>query len=504
LNFAFGENLQAYHTRLDSPDNLSLASVKHHGLYALSLARYFGGIDLSKLKEAMPDDVFFDLLGATMVTYRQSWVIPGAMLVTLALLYVIVLNLHRSHIKIGRVIRALAASVAILLIPAIVLTIVQWSLSALLAEPRILGDSPSNAFLLCGFGLLGFSAAAQVFIWCRRKFDVLEIVLAGLVIVDALNLLLAFLLPAGSYLLFWPLLLVTCGVMATASRGPASKPGHLSLACLPGICVAVLLFAPLIYLLYVFLTLQIITVAAFGILIGLFFLIAFPWANIAIPTVAWRVPIVSLLVAAVAAFGIGIRRSHYSIRYPQRDTLLYSIDEDNHTAVWLSYDQSPDKWTGQFLSHGANRFQPMPQYLGGLDGRVLSASATVLDLPPPIVEITEDKTDHALRTIRLRIRSQRNASALRLTFIGDVNVLSMTFGDRKISPDRYPNPLRLNLLGIGPAGADVQLVIKATNRVSFWLVDQSFGLPSDTPLRPADVVAVSGSDMILVCRKYTL
>ena len=61
LNFAFGENFEAYHTRLDSPENLSLASLQHQGSYALGLTAHFGQIDLKHLKAA-GDDVFFDWL----------------------------------------------------------------------------------------------------------------------------------------------------------------------------------------------------------------------------------------------------------------------------------------------------------------------------------------------------------------------------------------------------------------------------------------------------------
>lgn len=41
LNFAFGENLQSYHSRLDTSGNLSPASLQHHGEHMLALAREF-------------------------------------------------------------------------------------------------------------------------------------------------------------------------------------------------------------------------------------------------------------------------------------------------------------------------------------------------------------------------------------------------------------------------------------------------------------------------------
>ena len=83
LNFAFGEGLEAYHSPLDTPDHLSLASLQHHGSYGLALTRYFGQLDLAALRNSDGDDVFFDWFGSRLVAYRQRWVLPGQIFVTL-------------------------------------------------------------------------------------------------------------------------------------------------------------------------------------------------------------------------------------------------------------------------------------------------------------------------------------------------------------------------------------------------------------------------------------
>ena len=49
LNFAFGENLEAYHSALDTAESLSPASLQHHGANALSLTRALGQMDLALL-----------------------------------------------------------------------------------------------------------------------------------------------------------------------------------------------------------------------------------------------------------------------------------------------------------------------------------------------------------------------------------------------------------------------------------------------------------------------
>lgn len=77
LNFAFGEGLEAYHSPLDTPDHLSLASLQHHGSYGLALARHFGQLDLAALRNSQGDDVFFDWFGSRLVHTASTGCFPG-------------------------------------------------------------------------------------------------------------------------------------------------------------------------------------------------------------------------------------------------------------------------------------------------------------------------------------------------------------------------------------------------------------------------------------------
>ena len=71
LNFAYAERFTHYHTMLDSAEEIDERSLQHHGSYALSLARRFGGLDLNELKEQ--DAVYFNFFGPAFVRYPVSW-----------------------------------------------------------------------------------------------------------------------------------------------------------------------------------------------------------------------------------------------------------------------------------------------------------------------------------------------------------------------------------------------------------------------------------------------
>lgn len=500
LNFAFGENLEAYHTQLDTPENLSLASLQHQGSYALSLTAQFGQMSLKNLKTSQ-DDIFFNWLGGSMMTYSQSWVLPGELLATVLLICIIALNVRRSKVKFTRIMLSLPAPMAILFSIPAAMAAAQWLISRILAGHMIASDSSANSWLLAGLVLLGICTGGFLFAVFRKRYSLLEISLSGLILLDILSWAVALLLPAGSYLLFWPLLLATLGLLAITLGNNVERSGMQCLAGLASVAVSVVIFAPVIYLLYVFLTLQLITVAAIGLLIGLFFTVAVPHLNIALPRGGWH--LLFLLACALAAVGVGASSSHYSAQHPRRDSVLYSMNTDIHRAAWISYDKSLDPWATQFFSGNAES-RPMPDYLSGWQGQVLSASASPIDLPPPIAEIKADENDGDTHKIKINVRSQRNASLLRMAFAPDVQLISIKIGERKISPVQPSSPMNIYLLGMDANGADLELVAKAPGKISFWLTDQSPGLPMKTGPRPNDVIAGGPSDVTYVCRKYSI
>lgn len=382
------------------------------------------------------------------------------------------------------------------------LAAVQWSLSWLLAGRIIAGDSPANSYLLAGLVLLGFCTAGILFVKFRKRFNLLELSISGLIMVAILSWPLSLLLPGGSYVLFWPLLLTTLGLAVTTFTNRATQPGAQAVGSIAGTAVMILLFVPLIYLLYIFLTLQLITIVAIGFLLGLFFVIASPFLNIAISHRRWYITILLVFVGACASFGIAATQSHSSAQYPRRDTMLYSMNADNRRAVWISYDRSLDPWMEQFFPNGKPETHPMPQYLAGSDRPVLSAPASPLELDPPIAEIQTDEKEGDIRKIRMNVRSQRNARVLRLAFLKDVQILSIKIGTREISVGQNSAPASITLLGMGHQGADLELAIRASDKISFWLTDQSSGFPLPIKQRPADITAGGGSDTTLICRKY--
>ena len=274
------------------------------------------------------------------------------------------------------------------------------------------------------------------------------------------------------------------------------------LSTLPGTVIAVLLFAPVAYLLYTFLTLNLLSVAAAGLLLGVFFCACLPLINVAAPQRPWRAVVLPLIGAGIC-IGVGIVQSHRSALHPRRDTLLYSLNADNHIPVWISYDDTLDAFTSRVFGNQTATRKPMPDFLAGSQRPVLSGPAPAVDLPPPISEIKTDDQSGDTHTIRMNVRSQRDAHLILIRFDPSVQPVSVKISGRNLTPRPNSTGLTLLLHGMDAQGADLELALKAPSGISFWISDYSVGLPT-TQRRGSDVIAAQGSDETLVVRKYTL
>ncbi len=504
LNFAFGEGLEAYHSPLDTSDHLSLASLQHHGSYGLALTRYFGQVDLAALRNSRDDDVFFDWFGSRLVTYCQRWVLRGQIFVTLLFAVALVLAFRRPEFSKRQFFLALLTCFAILILLVAAVAGVWWLISFILAGRRIIGDCPSNLFLLSALMLFGACMGMLLLGFFRRRLGGQELSLAALSLWFILSWLLALKISSGSYLLFWPMLL---GLLGNAASNLVKKSTtHPStthwIRNLPAVVAAILLFAPVIYLVYIFLTLQMISAVASALLLGLFLLISLPTLGASsVASRRWGSGL--LAVAAVVCLGCGVALSGYSSEHPRPDSIVYSLNADDNSAVWISYDRKPDEWTRQFFGDNKPAPHPLPNYLAGLPRPLISAGTPALPLLPPLIENVEHKQEGGLHRLKLRLRSQRKAETLYLRFPDDVQPIAAKVAGRDVAVHKG-NRLALTLYAMGDEGVELELTVRAPSALSFWVMDRSYGLPVNTQPRPSNIIGVDGSDATYVCRKYVL
>ncbi|MBZ5506401.1 MAG: M20/M25/M40 family metallo-hydrolase [Acidobacteriia bacterium] len=506
LNFAFGAGFDAYHSRLDTLNNLSLASLQHHGSYALPLTRHFAELDLTRFQQSTADDIFFNPVGSIFIGYSENWVIPEQIAATILLVFAVAFALARRELKVRKLLLALLPGLLLLVIVPLALGGTWRLLSYILKNTLIVADSPSNAFLLIGLLFEGAAISCLVYIFFAKRFSVRELAFGALIFLSCLSWALALALPAGSYLLFWPFLLMTLGIFVIELQKKGDGATAKFVASLASLAAAVLFLTPLIYQLYVFLTLQTIVVIAAGTLISIFFLIAAPAMQVLVPpSERWaRTLVILLFLCSLACTFSGIQLSHYTGQHPRRDSIFYGLNADDHTAIWMTSDQSVDQWTGQFFPLDARSRGPMPACFTGYLPTVFTSPAPASDLAPPIAEARSNDRDGDARKLHLIVRSVRGAYAIHLAFADDIKVSGLTVNGRDIAPTSQSDHLELALYGMRDKEVDLRFQLLAPSGISFQLADESVGLPASAPFRPLEFVADFESDTSFVCRKYVL
>jgi hypothetical protein len=488
LNFAYAEQLTHYHTALDSPAEMDERSLQHHGSYALALTRRFADLDARSLKGE--DAVFFNLFGPVLVRYPVAATMPLTAILVAAFASVLIVGLRRRRLSISGL---AAGGFALLLAGAVagVLAAAMWRAARALHTgfESLPWQTPYQIELYeLGFVFLTLGATAGIYTLLFRSWGDAEL-LGGALVWWALALVLTtVLLPAGSYLFAWPFLCALIGLAYLVLRRSAETTGRAgsfvsALCAAPGFA----LLAPIVYLFATMMGLGFV-----GLLMSLVVLalgLAIPLLRIPAGGRRWLLPatttLVGLLFVAWAVASAGFDARHRRVNH-----LFYQLDADAARAHWTSFDRERDEWTGQFLSDAAQRVEAEAWRPWGRR-QLWQDAAPLLSLPAPSLEVSEDRTVGDVRTMRLRVRSLREAQTLMVSAHGPEIHRAAVNGRAiwnavEVAPDRSQAggaqgeaPL-FRLTYAAPPAAGIELTIETRAGASVGLVveDFSFGLPA--------------------------
>lgn len=490
LNFAAGQGYLAYHTQRDTVDALDPASLQHMGDTMLGLARRLGDEDLVAVRTS--DAVYFDapVLGA--VSYESALALP-LQLVALGLLAAAFVR-RRKAVRTGRVFAA---------VPVLVLAIVLVAVACQLAWMGVWLAHPGYQLLLHGatyngdlylgaFAALGVALFVVVLRLVRRWFTAPELRLAALTLVAFTGLLMAIALPGASYLVTWPALPFLLLAAFSREEAPTAprRAAWLALAVVP----AVLLFAPVVQLLFDALTPQ--NLFAMAGMLGLACVIALPVVDLL--TRRYVLPLVPALIA-VGLLAMGTATSGFDAAHPRPDNLFFVQDADAHTARWVSDDDALDAYTSRVI--GADAKRTPVSLLGPMPVPLWVHDAPALDVPAPQVTVVEDRVVDGLRRIALDVSSPRGAARL-VVRAEDIEVRESRVAGLAYRP-RNPRRWDIEADGLGTAPVRVELAVPPAKPFALRVRDIDFALPPNTlGARPADAMAqpFRGSDTTQVLR----
>ena len=442
FNVAFIDDFCWYHTKNDTPEHLSLASLQNHGSYALGLARHFGNLPLDR-ELARPDVVYFNTLGSRLVYYPMAWSAPIAWAAVLVFLLMVILGIVRGHMTflgfLGGILGFGLTAAASMLVTLMALALVygphkiytQYT-TGILSLPDLVALNHNTlygwAFAALVLGV--FMACYQGLCRRARPAGLAAGALAWWVVVLAV---VHRLMPGGSYIAAWPLFFASLGLAVSFlwradTAAPALRVFLLGIFAVPGL----VLVAPAYQILLS--TILIMMAPGLALLMALILSLLIPQVPLMTSPNRWWLP-VSASGLAVLMLAWGAATSGYTAERPKLNCLAYGLNFDTGSAAWFSYDKQLDEWTSSFFR--PDQFQavarrPSASSLADDNREYWKAPAPVASYKGPQAVLIKDSSGPEGRTVTVHVSVPERARELRIRLVSDNAVHSASVFDQNM------------------------------------------------------------------------
>lgn len=505
FNFAFIGDHARYHSAYDTPQNLSRASLQHHGDSALALARHFGDSqDLTALPQGPPAS-YFAVPGLGLVSYSAGMTRILGLIVVLLALALLVVGLRRGGWSVGGLFAGFLHTLLAVVLGLAGGFALHW-VARLILGPRI-GVLSSPGIHLLGLAL---AAAGLVTLWLVRRRP--GRLLAGLALFWALLTAIAVIaLPSTSYLMLWPLLALTA-LLAVEIFAPGLRSWG-------GVAVLLVLAVPALWLWTP--TIHLIGEALRAVGPGplAISLLAALLATLLAPQLAaltsagrgrWALP-GSLLVLGLVLVVVSLVGQRPTAEHPYPSHVIYTLDADSGTARWATLEHNLSDWTRQFVGAESKPEDLAPLTAPGFPPMRV-AEAPVVDLPP--LELTPQAAAPSAdgRTLAFRLRSPLGGYMARLVLQSEAAVTAVRLGEDYLDVTRIgeDGTLTLEIAGLPAEGLPMQVTLAEAAPLTLDAVDQALGLPTGPAFtwkpRPPERMPspYAPSDLRIVGKRYEL
>jgi hypothetical protein len=310
-----------------------------------------------------------------------------------------------------------------------------------------------------------------------------------------LTLAFALAAPSAAYLWTWPAL-AAAGVALWRLTGERRAAWRWAVGL--GIPIAVLLvvFAPAM-LLFTVLAIRLDgtgfpAIGALGLFAALAAGLLVPYLRVRLPGrrgllgSRWLVP-VGAATLSVLLVAVGAARLGYDAGFPRPDFVSYVYNADTGRASWQAGDR--DSWTKPLLRNAKQADVELVPFSTVTGWR---APAPVVEFPAPELTRIGSTSDGDGTTLRLRLRSQRNAGNVALHLRASSRIVAARVEGRPVPPTAGmgDGELKLPYVGLPREGVTIAVKLRGRGTVRATMRDWTNGLPSALNMRkrPADTM----------------
>jgi hypothetical protein len=489
LNFALAEGADKYHRPTDTIENLSKASLQHHGEHALALTRHLGDLDL-RVPTRAPNVVYFRVPSFGLVAYGLGVAIALLWAALVLGGFVILRGIVARALTWGGLAAGLGVAVAAAVLAAGVAALLLSLIAAVHHESgslvgRELYDESWYGLAVACIAVAGY---ATVFVLARSRVGASSLAAGALLIPLALGGVTTLLAPGVSMLFIWPSVFATVALFWLIARRQTDPFGGVDLAILGlSAACAIVFFFPLVWAVYIGFSIAGAPVLA-AVLILMLALIA-PLFEVTGRAHKWWLPAAAGCLAVVFTV-VGVLGARPSGDRPVPEDLVYLLDRDSREAFWATSGSSGGVWLSKFFGN-ETRHGDLGRFLVER-GTYRLAPAPLTDFAQTDVRVVSTIANENLRSVRIEIRPGLApellrvaplSSSSRLLAVNGVPVRQATSADR---PD-----WQLQHFGRPPNGALVlDLEIEGEGPIELAVVEGVMRLP-DLPgvERPPEVTS---------------
>ncbi|TCZ80918.1 M20/M25/M40 family metallo-hydrolase [Paenibacillus albiflavus] len=451
INFAFGDGWTNYHSMQDSIENVSLSTLQHHGVNALSAAKQFGQVDLTQTKEA--DQVYFNVLGS-LIHYPKAYVVYMTLGAVILGLYAAFIGFRKKILLGGQLALGFLGILGGIIV-SIGATYGLW-----MAVERLWGYKlhVSNGamyyhnWFALAFIFLTFGICFVIWGLMKAKVSMLNFWFTGQLLWMIILIAISILLPGGSYLFLWPLVIqLLVMIIALHLRDAEAVVKHpvtlLIIAAGP-----ILLWTIIVRMLFIFMPMA-TNVYVMGIVVLLLAML-FPLLDV-LRDLSMR-----FWIAITFALSILMLAGSYLVTEmndrPIDSNFVYVQDVDKQDARWITLTPLND-WTKPYFVQSEDiLYYPLIYKVGQSDRLVASSQAPVIPIAKPTVTVLDSHDDSGSRTIHLQVKSNREARRILLT-IPEVIVQKVTINGQPFDTDPSTRGFVLSFTGKSPDGIDLEV-----------------------------------------------